>query len=158
MPHEEPTYTLEQLRAEPRAAFDSFSRDDAVRLGEIAVKLIREWGVNLAVEVHIGDELAYRAQLGTTGQANADVIAGKRLVVKHFGYSSLRARFEKEADAGIADGLGDEYKFWGGSIPIFVGDELYATLSSSGEPDVVDHETILTALASYSAERYTAGR
>jgi uncharacterized protein (UPF0303 family) len=158
MPHAEPTYTLDQLLAEPRAEFDSFTRDDAVRLGEIAVKLIREWGVNLAVDVHIGDELAFRAQLGTTGQANADVIAGKRLVVKHFGHSSLLARFKKDADPRVADGLGDEYKFWGGSIPIFVGGELYATLSSSGEADVVDHEAVLTALASYTSERYTAGR
>jgi uncharacterized protein (UPF0303 family) len=151
MPHAEPQYTLEQLAAEPRAEFDSFSRDDAVRLGETAVRIIRDWGVNLAVDVHIGEELAFRAQLGTTGQPNADVIVGKRLVVKHFGHSSLLARFRKEADPTIAEGLGDEYKFWGGSIPIFVGGELYATLSSSGEPDVVDHEVIAAALAEFSA-------
>jgi len=151
MPHAEPTYTLDQLAAEPRADFDSFSRDDAVRLGEIAVGIIRDWDVNLAIDVHIGDELAYRAQLGTTGQGNADVIAGKRLTVKHFGHSSLLARFKKEANPAVADGLGDEYKFWGGSIPIFVGGELYGTLSSSGEPDVVDHEVIRAALDRFTA-------
>ena len=152
MTHAVPDYTLEQLEAEPRAELDSFSRDDAVRLGEITVGIIREWGVNLSVDVHIGDELAYRAQLGTTGQGNADVIVGKRLVVKHFGHSSLLARFKKEADPSVAEGLGEEYRFWGGSIPIFVGGELYATLSASGEPDAVDHEVIAAALARFTSE------
>ena len=153
MPHPEPSYTLEQLEAEPRVEFDSFTRDDAVRLGEVAVQIIRDWGVSLAVDVHIGDELAYRAQLGRTGQGNADTIAGKRLVVKHFGHNSLLARLKRDADPSLADGLGDEYKFWGGSIPIFVKGELYATLSSSGEADVVDHEVIAEALARFAAAR-----
>ncbi|WP_460572830.1 heme-binding protein [Humibacter soli] len=151
MAHPEPVYTLELLEAEPVADFASFTRDDAVRLGEIGVALIRERGINLCVEVHIGDELAYRAQLGTTGEGNAEVIAGKRLVVKHFKHSSLLARFKKDADPSFADGLGDEYKFWGGSIPLFVNGELIGTLSSSGEPDVVDHETIADALAIFRA-------
>ncbi|NNC13751.1 hypothetical protein HII28_17945 [Planctomonas sp. JC2975] len=146
MTHPEPVYTLEQLEAEPVAEFASFDRDDAVRLGEIAVALVRERDLNLAIEVHIGDELAYRAQLGSTGQHNADVIAGKRLVVKHFRHSSVLARFKKDADPSVADGLGPEYKFWGGSIPLFVNDEFVGTLSSSGESDVVDHETIADAL------------
>ncbi|HEY0246828.1 MAG TPA: heme-binding protein [Gryllotalpicola sp.] len=151
MAHPEPEYTLEQLQAEPRAEFASFTRDDATRLGETTVAVIRERGLNLAVDVHIGEELAYRAQLGTTGQFNAEVIAGKRLVVKKFGHSSLLARFRKEADPALAEGLGEEYKFWGGSIPIFVGGELVATLSSSGEADVVDHETIAEALRRFQA-------
>ncbi len=146
MSHPEPVYTLEQLSAEEPAELSSFGRDDAVRLGEIAVEVIREWGVNLAVDVHIGEELAYRAQLGTTGQGNADVIVGKRLVVTRFGHSSLLARFEKEADPSVADGLGEEYKFWGGSVPIFVDGTLVGTVSSSGEADVVDHEVIAEAI------------
>ncbi len=149
MTHPEPVYTLEQLEAEPVAEFASFSRDDAVRLGELAVALVRERGLNLAIEVHIGDDLVYRAQLGTTGQHNADVIAGKRLVVEKFGHSSVLARFKKDADRSVAEGLGPEYKFWGGSIPIFVNGEFVATLSSSGEADVVDHETIADALAQF---------
>jgi uncharacterized protein (UPF0303 family) len=151
MTHAEPTYTLEQLEAEPVAEFASFTRDDAARLGEMAVALVRERELNLAIEVHIGDELAYRAQLGSTGQPNADVIVGKRLVVKHFGHSSLLGRFKKDADPSVAEGLGPEYKFWGGSIPLFANGELIGTLSSSGESDVVDHETIADALTRFRA-------
>ena len=152
MGHPEPTYTIEQLEDEPVADLPAFTRDDAVRLGEITVSVIREWERNLAVDIHIGDELAYRAQLGTTGQRNADVIQGKILVAKKFGHSSLLARLKKETDPSIADGLDDSYKFWGGCIPIFVNGELVATIATSGEPDVVDHEAAAEAVKRYLSE------
>ncbi|PJJ62017.1 heme-binding protein [Compostimonas suwonensis] len=153
MTRPEPSYTIEQLENEPIADLPSFTRDDAVRLGEIAVAVIREWERDLAVDVHIGDELAYRAQLGGTGQPNADVIQGKILVVKRFGHSSLLGRFRKEADPSIAEGLDDSYKFWGGCVPIFVDGELVGTIATSGEPDVVDHEATAEAVRRYLAER-----
>jgi uncharacterized protein (UPF0303 family) len=152
MTRPEPTYTFDQLENEPVANFPSFTRDDAARLGEIAVGVIREWGRNLAVDIYIGDELAYRAQLGSTGQGNADVIRGKILVVKKFGHSSLLGRFKKDADPSIADGLDDSYKFWGGCIPIFVDGQMVGSVSTSGEPDVVDHEATIEAVRRYLAE------
>jgi uncharacterized protein (UPF0303 family) len=152
MTRPEPTYTIEQLENEPVANVTSFTRDDAARLGEIAVGVIREWERNLAVDVHIGDELAFRTQLGTTGQGNANVIEGKILVVKRFGHSSMLARLKKDADASIAEGFDDSYKFWGGSIPIFIDGEIVGTISTSGEPDVVDHEAAIEAVSRYLAE------
>ena len=151
MTRPEPTYTIEQLQSIPAAEVPSFTRDDAVRLGEIAVQVIREWGRDLAVDVHIGDELAYRAQLGSTGQGNADVIKGKILVTKRFAVPSLLARFMKEADPSIADGLDESYKFWGGCIPIFADGQLVATITTSGEPDVVDHEATAEAVSRFLA-------
>jgi uncharacterized protein (UPF0303 family) len=148
-----PSYTIEALEAEPVAEFDAFTRDDAVRLGETAVAVIREWDRNLAVDIHIGDELAYRAQLGTTGQGNADVIQGKILVAKRFGHSSLLGRLRKDADPSLAEGLPDTYKFWGGVVPIFVNGELVASIGTSGEADVVDHEAAAEALARFTASR-----
>lgn len=152
MTRPEPTYTIDQLESEPVANLRSFTRDDAARLGEIAVGVIREWERNLAVDIYIGDELAYRAQLGSTGQGNANVIQGKILVAKKFGHSSLLARFKKEADPSIADGLDDTYKFWGGCIPIFVDGQIVGSVSTSGEPDVVDHEATIEAVKRYLAE------
>jgi len=149
-----PTYTIEQLQDEPVASVASFTRDDAARLGEIAVGVAREWERDLAVDIHIGDELAFRTQLGSTGQGNADTIEGKILVAKKFGHSSLLARFKKEADPSVADGLDDSYKFWGGCIPIFVDGRLVATITTSGEPeDVVDHEATSEAVTRFLAEK-----
>lgn len=104
-----PTYTLEEIQKEPDRDFPRFVRDDATRLGEITVGIIREWGVNLCVDVHIGDELAYRAQLGTTGQFNADIIRRKILTVNKFGHSSLLARLKRDADPGFGSELPEEY-------------------------------------------------
>ena len=41
----EPTYTIAQLEAEPAAKFElpAFTRDDATRLGECTLAVIREW-------------------------------------------------------------------------------------------------------------------
>jgi uncharacterized protein (UPF0303 family) len=58
---------------------------------------------------------------------------------------------KKDADPTVANGLGEEYKFWGGSIPIFVEGELSGTISASGEEDVVDHETIAEALSRFAS-------
>lgn len=153
MENTEYDYSIAQLEAVPEARFAEFTRDDAVRLGEVAVAVIRERELDLAVDVHLGEQLVFRAQLGTTGQKNADVIVGKRLVAKRFAHSSLLARLKKDADPSIADGLSDEYKFWGGCIPIFVGDELVATISASGEPDVVDHAVIAEALDRFTSSK-----
>jgi uncharacterized protein (UPF0303 family) len=152
MARPEPTYTIEQLENAPVANFPSFTRDDAVKLGELAVAVIREWDRNLAVDIHIGDELAFRAQLGRTGQGNADIVQGKILVAKKFGHSSLLARLKKDADPSIADGLDESYKFWGGVIPIFVDGEMVGSIGTSGEPDVVDHEAAAEAVTRYLAD------
>ncbi|WP_210505402.1 heme-binding protein [Naasia sp. SYSU D00057] len=150
MTSDEFTYTIEQLESTPRAEFPSFTRDDAARLGEIAIAVIREWDKDLAVDIHIGDELAFRAQLGSTGQGNAETIAGKIRVAKHFGHSSLLGRLKRDADPSVAEGLDGSYAWWGGSIPIFVGGELVGTISTSGEPDDrVDHAAAEEALRRY---------
>jgi hypothetical protein len=74
----------ERLENETVANVPSFTRDDAVKLGEIAVGVIREWDRNLAVDIHIGDELAYRAQLlGRTSQATR-MSSGARSSPTHY--------------------------------------------------------------------------
>ena len=42
-------------------------------------------------------------------------------------------------------------KAHGGSVPIYVGGELIGTITMSGEPDVVDHETVIEAVRRYQA-------
>ena len=146
-----PEYTLADLEAEPVAAFPSLTRDDAVRLGEIGIAVIREWGRDLAVEVRVGDELAFRAQLGGTGEQNARAIASKVVTVTALGVSSLLARLRHEADPSYGADLGEDAGLWGGCIPIFVGGDLAGTVATSGEPDVVDHEATAEIVRRYLA-------
>lgn len=150
-----PEYTLEALEAEPVAEFTSLTRDDAVRLGETGIAVIREWDRDLAIEVRVGDELAFRAQLGTTGPANAAAIAGKVASVTALRVSSLLARRRNEADPSYGADLGDDARLWGGCIPIFVGGRLAGTVATSGEPDVVDHEATAETVRRYLAAQRT---
>lgn len=104
MSRPEPEYTLASLEAEPVADFTSLTRDDAVRLGEVGIAVIREWNRNLAIEVRVGAELAFRAQLGTTGEENAAAISGKVATVTALGVSSLLARRRHEAGPDLRHG------------------------------------------------------
>ena len=84
MPRLEPTYTIEQLQAEVSAKFElaSFTRDDAVRLGQTTSAVIAEWERNLCCDVYVVPspgaipELCYRTQTGTTSEHSGSVIKG----------------------------------------------------------------------------------
>lgn len=146
-----PEYTIASLEAEPGADFATLTRDDAVRLGEVGIAVIREWNRDLAIEVRVGAELAFRAQLGTTGEENAAAISGKVATVTALGVSSLLARRRHEADPTYGADLGDDARLWGGCIPIFVDGTLAGTVATSGEPDVVDHEATAETVRRYLA-------
>jgi hypothetical protein len=72
----------------PVTEIDSTAKDVAVRLGEIGVVVLRVWSDELAVEVRVGNELASRPLLDTTGPSNADGRAGKVATVTALGVSS----------------------------------------------------------------------
>ena len=151
MSRPEPDYTIENLEAVPRAEFTEFTRNDALHLGLEALGVFREWELDLMVDVHIGDELAFRAQTGSTGQKNADVIVGKRAIATHFARPSLLVRLQSEADPSLLADFPEGTRVHGGCIPLFVGGAVAATLSTSGEPDVVDHQAGAEALRRFMA-------
>ena len=112
--------------------------------------------MSLSVDIVIGDYLAYRARLGTTGIGNDPWLAGKAAVARHFGDSSLLVKLRQEETGVPFTDLPldhDVLKAHGGSIPIFVADELVATITMSGEPDVVDHEAASEAIRRYLETR-----
>lgn len=156
MSHPLPTFTVAQLEAEGRVTLDHFTSEDAFELVTLAARITQEWGVSLSVDIVIGDYLAYRARLGTTGIGNDPWLAGKAAVARHFGDSSLLVKLRQEETGVPFTDLPldhDVLKAHGGSIPIFVADELVATITMSGEPDVVDHEAASEAIRRYLETR-----
>lgn len=123
----------------------SFTNDDAVRLGECAIEVIRERGLNLAVRIVLRDDVVFVAKLGDTGPGNDPWLAGKAAVVARFGEPSLLVRRRHE-EAGTPFEDDDTYKAHGGSIPIRAGGELVGSITTSGEPDVVDHDVASEAV------------
>lgn len=150
-----PEYTVADLEAEPVFDVESFDNDDAVDLGLAAVEVIDERGLNLAVRIVLRGDIVFQAKLGTSGPKNDPWLAGKARVVEHFGEPSLLVRRRHE-EAGTPfeelDGFDhDAYKAHGGSIPLRVRGEVVGSITTSGEPDVVDHATSAEAIRRYLA-------
>lgn len=180
-PADLPVYTVAELDAVAPFDVPSFTKEDAYELGTIAAALIRERGLDLAVDVVLIDDpdaaaaasvgaagssptdgldLVFRAKLGSTGPGNDPWLAGKAAAVRMFQVPSLLVRLRHE-EAGTpfeqVDDRGIDHSFvraHGGSIPIFVAGVLAGTITTSGEPDVVDHQTASDAVAAYLAGRH----
>ena len=150
-----PEYTIDEL-AELRYEFDSFSNDDAVTLGLAAIEVITEWELDLAVDIVLGTDLVFRAKVGpNTGPGNDPWLAGKAAVARTHSEPSLLVRLRSEASGQpypetTVDGV--VLRAHGGSIPIFVAGAVVGTITTSGEPDVVDHAATAEALRRFTDE------
>ncbi|MGQ7297099.1 heme-binding protein [Quadrisphaera sp. KR29] len=152
-----PVLTAADVAAQPVLDVGSFSQDDAVDLGVIALEVVRERGADLAVRVELGGETVFLARTGTTDAGNERWLAGKARVVHRFGEPSLLVRRRHE-EAGTPfedrdDVDHDQLKAHGGSVPLRVRGELVGTLTTSGEPDVVDHAVSAEAVRRYLERR-----
>lgn len=150
-----PVFTVADLEAQPALDVASFTNDDAVDLGLLAVALIRERGLSLAVKIVLHDDIVFQAKLGETGPGNEEWLEGKARVVHRFGEPSLLVRRRHE-EAGTPfeerDDVDHEtHKAHGGSMPIRARGELIGTITTSGEPDVVDHDVTSEAVRRFLA-------
>jgi uncharacterized protein (UPF0303 family) len=148
-----PVYTVASLEAEPVFDVPSFTTDDAVDLGLLAVDVIRTRGLSLAVRIVLHDDEVFLAKLGATGPVNNPWLAGKALVAEQFREPSMLVRQRHlEAGTAFADRTDVDHavaKGYGGAIPLFVAGELVGSLTTSGQADVVDH-----AAAAETVQRY----
>lgn len=148
-----PDFTIDDLEREEVLDAASFDNDDAVDLGLAAVEVIDERDLNLAVRIVLRGDIVFQAKLGTSGPGNDPWLAGKHAVVMQFGEPSLLVKRRHEA-AGtpfeeLPDVDHDAFKAHGGSIPIKVNGETVGSITTSGEPDVVDHATSAEAVRRY---------
>jgi uncharacterized protein (UPF0303 family) len=154
MTAELPVFTVADLEELASIEFEHFTNDDAFDLGVIAANLIRERDLNLAVEIVIGDDLVFRAKLKNTDKGNDEWLSGKANVTRLFGEPSLLVR-RRHTEAGTVftdlDLDHETHKAYGGCIPIRVGGQIVATITTSGEPDVIDHQTAADAIQAYLA-------
>ncbi|CAN5379230.1 heme-binding protein [soil metagenome] len=152
MPREIPEYRADDLDYLNTIQFPRFTTDDAVSLGLVAVSVIREWGLSLAVDIVLADDLVFRAKMKDTGAGNDSWLAGKAAVARHYGAPSLQVRL-RHAEAGTRfedlDFDHEKYKAHGGSIPVRVGGDIVGTITTSGEPDAIDHEAAAEAIRRY---------
>ncbi|WP_309708587.1 heme-binding protein [Pseudolysinimonas sp.] len=150
-----PTYSIDDLDRAPVLDVAEFTNDDAVDLGLAAVEVIDERALNLAVRVVLRGDIVFQAKFGSTGAGNDAWLAGKHAVVERFGEPSLLVRRRHEEAGTPFEELPDidheAFKAHGGSIPIKVNGETVGSITTSGEPDVVDHATSAEAIRRYLA-------
>lgn len=156
-----PEYTVAELERVNELQFERLDNDDAVRLGLVAVGVIREWDLSLAVDIVLGGDLVFRAKLKGTGAGNDPWLAGKAAVATRFGEPSLLVKARRLV-AGESvddeDGEHESLRFHGGSVPLRVGGEIVGTLTMSGEPDGTDHEAAVEAIERYLGIAEVDGR
>lgn len=150
-----PEFSIADLEAQPALDVAEFTSDDAVDLGLIAVDMIRDRNLSLAVKIVLDDDIVFQAKLGDTGPENEQWLSGKAAVVRRFGEPSLLVRRRHEADGTPFEERDDvdhaTLKAHGGSMPIRVGGDLVGTITTSGEPDVTDHDVTSEAVRRFLA-------
>lgn len=150
---EHPDPTADDVAAEPQLDVASFTQDDAVDLGVLALEVVRERGASLAVRVELQGQTVFLAKTGSTDASNEPWLEGKARVVHRFGDSSLLVRLRHtEAGSPFEDRRDvdhDLLKAHGGSVPLRVAGAVVGTLTTSGEPDVVDHAVSVEAVRRY---------
>jgi len=152
-----PEYTVADLEYLNELEFPTLTNDDAVDLGMIAVALIREWDLSLAVDIVLDGDLVFRAKLKNTGAGNDPWLRRKAATAMRFGEASFLIK-TRHLEAGTpfeerTDVDHDAFKAHGGSIPLRVGGVVLGTITVSGEPDAIDHEVAAEALKRYLATR-----
>lgn len=148
-----PQYSADDLEYLNTVNLPSMTNDDAVTLGLIAVQVIREWDLNLAVAIVLNGDLVFSAKLGSTGPENDPWLAGKAATALRFKQPSLLVKL-RHYEAGTPFDERDDidhdlFKAHGGSLPLRVGGIVIGTITMSGEPDAVDHEASAETLARF---------
>ncbi|WP_395640082.1 heme-degrading domain-containing protein [Pseudolysinimonas sp.] len=150
-----PEFSVDALEQEIVIDVAAFDNDDAVDLGLAALEVIDERELNLAVRIVLRGDIVFQAKLGSSGPGNDPWLAGKHAVVMQYGESSLLVRRRHEAAGTPFEQLPgidhDAFKAHGGSVPIKVNGETVGSITTSGEPDVVDHATSAEAVRRYLA-------
>ena len=148
-------------RQEDLLRFDSFTDEDARRLGNILADIAAENPAPTTVRVTIGDTVVFQY----TDSPEADVRLGwvtrKYNLIRKTGHSSMHACVRNRKLGELADKAAQEdvYGFGCGGFPIRLKDEpiteenkissIIGCAALSGLPDPQDHDLVVRALEQY---------
>ena len=137
---------------ETSLAFESFSHETALELGQFALSIIKD--APIAMEVRKGNHLVFKASMKGTSQDNGWWLNRKFKAADRFGHSSLwvKKKFQEmgqdfEVDSGLDQDL---YAAHGGVVPIILsGTGMVGGIGISGLPDLEDHRYAVEILEKY---------
>lgn len=138
---------------EAALVFSEFTSDTALSLGTVLVHTAEQYNEDIiALIVREKDQIPVFQYIGDeSSQRNVDFAMKKRNTVLQTGHCSLWAMAQAQTKGGLDDVFGELSVCLpvGGAFPIYVSDELLATICVSGLHDGMDHELIVEALSSY---------
>ena len=147
-------YTVEHLNQiefiESQLVFDSFDNNDALTLGTLLTKLASEEFGDIAIIITRESDglITFQHVMNSKSQKNLDYACMKRKAVIATGHNSLWVLIKGLVDEpSLLENT--EYIPVGGAFPIYVGEELVATVAISGLKDGKDYILLEKGIASY---------
>lgn len=146
------------LSQEDQLVFDSFTEEDAQKLGMTVIDEARSRHVAIACDVWLNGCQVFRWFLPGTGHYHDLWLRRKARTVDMFGFSSLHVHYQGMAggDDLVKDAFLDpnQYSVMGGGFPIRLrGAGVIGSLCVSGLTHTQDHQLAADALASYLGVR-----
>ena len=139
---------------EEEVQFASFSNDRALEVGLALVRVAREQGKAVTVDItRNGQQLFHFAMAGTSVD-NGEWVKRKNRVVGRFGHSSYYVGIAlKSAEQTIEEKYllpESEYAPHGGAFPLIIkGVGVVGTVTVSGLPQEEDHELVVSVLRQF---------
>ena len=135
---------------EERFQFESFSRQDALKMGLKLAETAREYDIGVAIEITVNGLVVFRYFPEGTTADNGLWLARKARTVTLHGVSSLHAMANLEvAGETVEDRKLDpkDYAFCGGGFPLMIrGVGMVGVIAVSGLPHLEDHALITDTL------------
>ncbi|MFE1950136.1 heme-degrading domain-containing protein [Streptomyces sp. NPDC059524] len=151
------TPSVAELEEQERTLIlDSFSYEDAWRLGTLLVELARGRQAPVAIDITRGRQQVFHAALPGSTPDNDAWIARKRRVVERYHASSylVGSRFRAKGTTFEASSRldPDVYAAHGGAFPLRVRDAgVIGVATVSGLPQLEDHALVTEALTAFMA-------
>ena len=135
----------------------SFTNNDAIEIGQIAVTLGSQRKLPIAIEVRIDEWIVFHASLEGSKPENDWWIDRKVAVVNLNQHSTMFERVsaeERGVDWHKENGVTDEtHAIHGGAIPLITDDGFKGILIISGLPQVEDHLLAIEVLTEFLARK-----
>jgi len=144
----------EVIKQEETLVFDSFSNDDAYRLGTIVYEMAKERALPVAIEIRKNTQLIYHAALEGTAPDNDMWLLRKYNLVTRMGKSSYRVGLELKEEGKSFEEMFElsveNYAAHGGCFPIRVkGTGIIGTVAVSGLEQSLDHALVIEGIEKF---------
>ena len=142
------------LRQEEELQFSGFTNADAIRLGEIIIRIGIDESLPIVVDIHRSGQQLYHCALAGTSIDNDAWVDRKRRVAERFGHSSalvgvrLAASGKSLSERHCIDP--QKYSALGGSFPIIVRSVgVVGSVTVSGLTQEEDHELAVRGIREF---------